>query len=448
MAHQYDALIIGSGAAGGTVARILKAEGLSVAMVEAGDFGGTCALRGCEPKKVLAETAHAVARARDMAAKNGIAGQFSIHWPTLAALKQAYVDRVPPRAESSYEMAGIDLYYGRARFTGPDTVAVGGDESLKADKIVIATGSRPQALSFPGSEHVRTSDDFLNLKELPQRIAFIGGGFISMEFSHITAIAGAKAYVAVRGDRCLKRFDADLVSQLCQATTALGVEVLYDSPPHSIEKTPQGCILRLGPKGERSVEADLVVHGAGRVPDLDGLDPGAAGIDLDGPKLKLDEFLKTTNPGVYAAGDAAGHYQLTPTAVMEAKAVAANILRGDQARPDYSIIPSATFTHPTLAGVGLTEDAAKAKGIAFEVKTKTGLTWSELTRLGIAHSGYKVLLEPGAGKLLGLSYLGEDAEEVVNLAALCMRQGMTASQIMDMVWAYPSFGYTLRYMLG
>jgi len=294
---------------------------------------------------------------------------------------------------------------------------------------------------------VRTSDDFLNLKELPPRIAFIGGGFISMEFSHIAAIAGAKAYVAVRGDRCLKRFDPDLVSHLCQATTKLGVKVLYDSPPHSLEKTDSGVLLRLGQNGQETVEADLVIHGAGRVPNLDGLAPEAAGIAVEGAKLTLNEFLGTTNPKVYAAGDAAGHYQLTPTAVMEAKAVAANILRGNHARPDYSIIPSATFTNPTLAGVGLTEDAARAKGIAFEVKAKMGLSWPELTRLGITHSGYKVLLEPGTGKLLGLFYLGEDAEEVVNLAALCMRQGMTGNQIMDMVWAYPSFGYTLRYML-
>lgn len=446
MSTRYDAIVIGSGAAGGTVASLLKAQGRTVAMIEGGDFGGTCALRGCEPKKVLAETAHAVARVRDMQARSGVRGDVSIHWPTLAALKQRYVDSVPPRAEVAYESEGIDLYYGRARFTGRNSVLVD-DETLEAPHIVIATGSRPRTLDFPGADLVSTSDDFLNLKELPARIAFIGGGFISMEFSHIAAIAGAKATVAVRGDRCLKRFEIDLVRQLCTATSQLGVDVLYNAPPHSIERTAGGLLLRLGPDGAQSVLADVVIHGAGRVPNLDGLDPAVAEISTQGGQLVLDEFLRTTNPGVYAAGDAAGRYQLTPTAVMEARIVAANILGGDHRKPDYSIIPSATFTHPTLAGVGLTEEEAKAKGIDYEVKTATSLTWSELTRLGEHHGGYKAITEPGGGRLLGLHYMGEDAEEVVNVAALCMRQGLTVPQIMDMVWAYPSFGYTLRYML-
>jgi len=447
MPQRFDVLVIGSGAAGGTAARILKAAGLSVAVAEAGPFGGTCALRGCEPKKVLAETAHAVARVREMAKLSGVRGDLSIHWPTLAARKQYYVDRVPPWSEKNYESLGITLLRGRARFTGPSSMLVG-DTSVEAGHIILATGSRPQPLNFPGADLLAVSDDFLNLKELPRRIAFIGGGYISMEFAHIAAIAGATVTMTVRGDRCLKRFDRDVVAQLCDATAELGVEVLYNTPPHSIVKTPTGFLLRAGMDGEHEIEADMVVHGAGRVPDLEGLDPSAADVAVKDGKLVLDGFLKATNPLVYAAGDAAGVYQLTPTAVMEGRTVAANILRGDHANPEYAFVPSATFTHPTLAGVGLSEEQAKAAGVAYEVRMELGLDWSELTRLGIGHSGYKALLEPGGGRLLGLFYMGEDAEEVVNAAALCMRQGLTVSQIMDMVWAYPSFGYTLRYMLS
>lgn len=447
MAQRFDVLVIGSGAAGGTAARMFKAQGLNVAVAESGPPGGTCALRGCEPKKVLTETTHAVARVREMAASNGIRGDLSIHWPTLAALKQSYVDRVPPWVEKNYEKLGIVLLHGRARFTGPKSMTVG-DWEVEADKILLACGSKPRPLAFPGAEHLAVSDDFLNLKELPPRLAFIGGGYISMECSHAAAIAGAKVTMTVRGDRCLKLFDPDLVSQLCQATHALDIEVLYGSPPRSVEKTSGGYVLRVGPTGERAVEADMVVHGAGRVPDLEGLDLAAAGIATDGDLLVLDEFLKTTNPDVYAAGDAAGRYMLTPTAAMEGRAAAANILRGDHARPDYAVIPSAVFTHPPLAGVGLTEAQLKERGIPYEARSETDLDWSELTRIGVRHSGYKVLAEPGGGRLLGLFYLGEDAEEVVNLAALCMRQGQTVSQIMDVVWSYPSFGYALRYMLG
>lgn len=447
MIQRVDVLVIGSGAAGGTVARRLRAEGRSVAMAEAAPFGGTCALRGCEPKKVLAETAHAVARVRDMARASGIKGDLSIDWPTLAGLKQAYVDRVPPLVEQAYARQGVTLLRGRARFIGPATMEVG-TAQVAADTIVLAGGSRPRTLSFPGAHLMATSDDFLNLKQLPGRIAFIGGGYISMEFAHIAAIAGAKVSVIVRGDRCLKRFDPDLVSHLCAATAQLGVEVRYNAAPHSIEKTAAGLLVRSGSAGEHRLEADMVFHGAGRVPDLDGLNLQVAGIAVDNDLLVLDPFLKTTNPRVYAAGDAAGRHMLTPVAVMEGNAVAENILNGDTVAPDYACVPSATFTHPTLAGVGLTEEQALAKGLAYEVKADSNLDWSELTRLGETHTGYKLLLERGTGKLLGLFYLGEDAEEVVNTAALAMRQGLTASQLMDMVWAYPSFGYTLRYMLG
>jgi len=452
MSQHFDVLVIGSGAAGGACARELRAHGLSVAMAESGPFGGTCALRGCEPKKVLAETAHAVARVREMAKDNGILGQehLSIDWPALAARKRFYVERVPPLAEKSYEKSGITLLRGQARFTGPDSALVGGIP-VTADKFVIATGSTPRPLAFPGAELLAVSDDFLNLETLPRRIAFIGGGYISTEFAHIAAIAGADVTLAVRGGQCLRRFDRDIVSQLCETSASLGVAIRYFSPPHSIEKTGGGLRLRLGPLGEQEVITDMIVHGAGRVPNLAGLDLEAAGIETTNGRLILDSFLATTNPNVYAAGDAAGRSQLTPTAVMEGQVVAANILAEDRpterAQPGYKVIPSVTFSHPPLAGVGVTEDEANAQGIPHTVKVKTGLAWPELTRLGIRHSGYKVIFEPGRGKLLGVFYLGEDAEEVVNAAALTMRQGLTVKDIMDVIWTYPSFGYTLRYML-
>ena len=446
MPEYYGAIVIGSGAAGGYAARALKAAGRSVAMIESGDFGGTCALRGCEPKKVLAETAHAVARARELMARNGVRGELSIHWPDLATLKQKYVGAVPPRAESSYESAGIDLYYGRAAFTGPDRVAVDGEE-LAAPAIIIATGSRPRTPDFPGAHLLATSDDFLNLQDLPRRIVFLGGGYIAMEFAQIAAIAGADVTVAVRGDRCLRRFEPELAGEVAAAARTLGAKVLFEAAPHSLERSGLELTLRLGPDGSQAVVADLVVNCLGRVPNLEGLDPGAAGLELRDGALVLDDFLRTSNPNVWAAGDVAGRFQLTPTAVMEGRAVASSLL-GLPVKPDYSLVPACVFTHPPLAGVGLTEERARAAGTPYEVKSALTLSWPELTRLGIRHSGYKLLLEPGSGRLLGLHYLGESAQEVVNAAALIMRQGLTKAQIMDIVWSYPSFGYAIRYMLS
>jgi len=443
MPSKYDVIVIGSGPAGGVAARALNNHGLRVAVADNRPFGGTCPLRGCEPKKVMVEMAETVTRMDNMKG-NGVTGQASINWADLMRFKNSFTDPVPEKVEASYSKAGIDALHGKAVFTGPDTLAVDGDE-YSATNIVIAAGAAPTPLGIPGEEHVLLSDDFLELPELPKRVAFIGGGYISYEFAYVAAVAGADVHVLHRSSRPLKIFDHDLVANLLAGLEDCGVKTVIDAPVNAVEKTETGYLVHADGK---QCEADLVVHGAGRVPAVKGLNPEAGGVEFCNG-VKVNEFMQSvSNPAVYAAGDVVEVGQpLTPVATLEAEACAHNIIHGNKKKVDYTGIPSALFTHPPLASVGLIEADAKKRGVKYERYYGDSSGWSEFKRLGETHTGYKVLFDPDSGHILGAHVLGYSAAETINIFAMAMRSHMTIEDLKRMVWAYPSFVYTLRYML-
>ncbi len=302
----------------------------------------------------------------------GVGGDLGIAWPDLMAFKRGFTGPVPGKQQQRYADQGIDAFHGLARFTGPDAVAIDGRE-FKARHVLIATGARPAPLRIPGEEHVATSDRFLELESLPSRIVMVGGGYIAAEFSHIAARAGAKVTVVQRGGRMLPHFDPDLVGWLMESFDGLGVEVRTGATVERVEETPDGFLVHTTADGrEEIMAADLVVHAAGRVPDLDGLDLPAAGIAHERGRLKLNRFLQSTsNPRVYAAGDAAGSGPpLTPVSSHDAKMVAANLLDGKRRRADYRGVPSVAFTILPIAAVGLGEAEARERGLRFRMKAE------------------------------------------------------------------------------
>jgi len=375
MPDNYDLIVIGSGTAAQLASTRLKAAGWKVAITDHRPFGGTCALRGCDPKKMLVSGEEAVEAGRRMRG-HGIDGDLRIDWPALMAFKRSFTDPVPKKQERRYAEQGIDAFHGIARFTGPDTVAVDGRE-LRARHILIATGASPVPLGIPGEEHVVTSDDFLELEALPARIVLIGGGYIAAEFSHLAARAGAKVTVLQRGPRMLPNFDPDLVGWLMPSFEGLGIDVRIDAAVTRVEKTADGFLVHSGSKGrQQATAADLVVHAAGRAPDLKALDLSAAGVQLDNGRIALNDFLQSTsNPRIYAAGDAAGSGPpLTPVSSHDAKVVAGNLLDGNQHRPDYRGVPSVAFTVPPIATVGLSEAEARARAAgAQEICERAGV---------------------------------------------------------------------------
>jgi glutathione reductase (NADPH) len=448
VAKQYDLVVIGAGTAAMGVSTRVRAAGRSVAVVDFRPFGGTCALRGCDPKKMLLAGAAAVDHVRRMA-NSGVAGGAHIDWPRLMAFKRGFTDRVPERQQAHYAENGIDTYHGRAAFTGRTTLEVDG-LALEATHVVIASGAEPVKLHIAGEEHLATSEMFLTLDALPRRIVLVGGGYIAAEFSHIAALAGSRVTVLQRGERMLKAFDADCVGLLMTKFEALGIEVRTATSVDAIEQADDGSyrVHTASPNGRATLEADLVVHAAGRAPDFGALRLDAARIDVHDGRLVLNDFLQSTsNPAVYAAGDAARNGPpLTPVSSHDAKVVAANILEGNRRRPDYRAVPSVAFTLPPIASVGLGESAAREQGLKFRVNSRSAATWFTARQAAEPTYGFKVLVEEGSDKVLGAHLVGPHADEVINLFALAVRHGLSAQDLKSTMFAYPTAASDIGYM--
>ncbi len=450
MTTNVDVIVLGTGSAAQNVAYPCRASGWSVAVVDSRPYGGTCENRGCDPKKVLVGVAELVDWSWRMQGKGVSAPGLSLSWPDLIRFKRTFTDPVPEGTERSFAGAGITMWHGRARFVDRTTVQVG-DETLAGRHVVIATGAQHARLRIPGEELLTTSTQFLELDNLPPRIVFVGGGYIAFEFAHIAARAGARIQVLHRGSRPLKQFDPDLVSQLVQATRELGVEVRLNMAVAAIERQGDHLLVhaRTGAQ-EHTVEADLVVHAAGRVPEIDDLDLEVAGVLHEKEGVLVNEYLQSvTNPAVYAAGDAvaSGGFPLTPVAGMQGDIVARNLLEGNRHTPNYTGIPSVVFTTPPLARVGLLEEAARAQGLRFTTHHEDTSSWYSSRRVALPHTGFKVLVEEGSERILGAHLLGLHTEETINLFALAIRTGLRATDLKQMVYAYPTSASDISYMV-
>jgi glutathione reductase (NADPH) len=449
-ARTFDLIVIGTGSGGSAPAYRCREAGWRVAVLDDLPYGGTCALRGCDPKKVLVGAAELVDWNRRMQGR-GIVGDAQVSWPDLMRFKRSFTDPVPANREQAFEQAGIATYHGPGRFVGPDKLSVDG-EVLEGRHFVIAAGAKPRRLGVRGEEHLVTSTAFLELDRLPPQVAFVGAGYISFEFAHVARRAGVQAIIFGRG-RPLQHFERDLVTRLADHTRSLGIELRLDTEVTAIEKTDGRYRVRVTTHGHTAaVEADLVVHGGGRVPNTGELDLGAANIatDPDGG-VRVNEFLQSvTNPRVYAAGDAAaaaGSLPLTPVAAYAGTIVASNLLKGNTRRPDYRGIPSVVFTVPPLAGVGLTEAQAREQQLDVRIKSQDTSSWYSNRRVAETSAMFKVIIENQTGRVVGAHLLGPHAEEVINLFALAIRSGLPATDLKHLLYAYPTSGSDVPYMI-
>lgn len=448
MTKRYRLVIIGTGTAALVAAMRVRAAGWSVAVVDFRPFGGTCALRGCDPKKMLIGGAEAADHAWRMKG-HGVDGDIRLEWPGLMAFKRSFTYPIPVKNQHRYAEKGIDTFHGHARFTGPNSIDIEG-EVVEADHILIATGAEAVPLGIPGEEHLITNEGFLELEALPRRIVLVGGGYIAAEFSHIAARAGAQITILQRGERMLKQFDPDLVGWLMDKFHELDVAVHTKTEVTEIRKSGDGYrVMANGPDGEMVVQADIVVHAAGRAPALAGLDLEAGGVKHEKDRIVLNEYLQSvSNPAVYAAGDAAGMGPLlTPVSSHDAKVVAANVLEGNTLTPNYNGVPSVVFTIPPMAAVGLTEGDARKKGLNFRMKGERVDGWFTARQQAETVYGFKVLVEEGSDLILGAHIVGPHAEEVINIFALAIRHGLTAAQIKSTMFAYPTGASDIGSML-
>ncbi|HZS48577.1 MAG TPA: NAD(P)/FAD-dependent oxidoreductase [Blastocatellia bacterium] len=446
---KYDFIAIGGGNAGLTAVSNVAATGRSTALIDRGPIGGLCSLNGCNPKKVLVRSTEILQEIRH-AAKFGIdVSDVHIDWSRVIDRKESFTNGVTEASEKSLKDQGIDLIKGSPKFVARNELEVNGDR-IQVGSVVIATGSFPRPLGFPGADLVKTSNDILALREVPRDLVIIGSGVVAFEFGQVFARLGAKVTMLTPGKRALAGEDEDLVDILVEFSAKLGVTLLTEAKVSSIARADGRLRVEYHVSDEkRTVDADFVLNAAGRIPSIGDLALDKAEVKCDRRGVIVNEFLRSeSNPDVFAAGDAHGRLQLSPIASYEGRVAAKNYLEGDTEPVDYESVSRSIYTIPPLASAGLTETEAKKRGLSFSVHNNNMTGWKVYAILGepIAHS--KILIESGTNKILGAHILGPSASDEIHIFALAIKFGITAEQLKNMVYAYPTVSSALTYALG
>ncbi|MCL2700868.1 MAG: NAD(P)/FAD-dependent oxidoreductase [Phycisphaerae bacterium] len=452
MAEKVDLFVVGTGGAARAAIVRCRRAGWSVAVADYQPYGGTSELRGCLPKVILTEVGRQVQHCRRLAEARVIDHPPRLLWERLIEFKRALIRDVPRDTEALFVSLGVQTLHGKARFVAPGRLAVNGRE-FEAGFTLIASGAYPRPLRIVGEELVLTSDGFLELDHLPPRVVFIGGGYISMEFAHVAARAGAKVTVLERGPRLLRQFDKPLTDTLREASREAGVEILTKVDVTGVRREgAEFAVTGLQAGQAIEVRGDLVVHGAGRVPNLDALDCKAGGVLRKGALsgVCVNEFMQSvSDPTVYAAGDCndSPGLQLEPIACIEGDAAALNMLGGNHRRVEYEGIPTVVFTSPRLAFVGLTEEQAASRGLAYDIIRRDMASWPSNRRLNLKYSGSAVLVDRHQGRIVGASLLGPNSEEVINLFGLAIRNKLPVAALEDMPFAFPTDASNIKDMV-
>lgn len=449
MMKEYDVFIIGSGMSGMTIANKCASKGLTVGITDELPYGGTCALRGCDPKKVIIGATEVREFARRLKG-TGIDTIPKVNWKDIIAFKQSFVNAMPPKIEKGYKNNGIDTFHSSAKFLSENTLEVG-NEKVKAEKIVIAAGAKPRVLKFEGGHFAQSSTDFLNLEKLPQSILFIGGGYIAFEFAHIAARCGAEVTIVHRGKNPLENFEQDIVKHLVSATKKLGIKLILETEVAAIEKTENNYRVK-GKSVEKTeyFEAEAVFNSAGRPPAILDLDLDKANIAFTKKGISVNEYLQnTSNPNIYSAGDAANSVglPLTPVAVLEGHIVASNIIKGNHKKVSYPPMPTVVFTLPTMASVGYSELEAKEKNYNVRINYKEVPDWFNAKRLNVEEYAFKTIIDEETQTILGAHLIGPHTEETINLFAMAIKTKMKINDIRKMIFSYPTLASDIPHML-
>jgi glutathione reductase (NADPH) len=446
----FDVAILGGGNAGIGVTGPVRRAGMSVAMIESHDLGGTCPNRGCTPKKILVAAGHALHAIERAAVHHISVGKPKLDWAALIDREKDMIKDIPANLARAMAHRNVEVIRGHAAFTSPNTIRVGG-RRLEARHIVIATGSRPRPLPFPGSGLMITSDAILSERELPGTVIFVGGGVISLEFGHVYARAGADVTILEALPQLLPAMDADAVARIRAESTRIGIRIRTGVDVKRIEPANGRLRVIFTHDGiEYAAEADRVVNGAGRVANVDDLDLAAGKVEHSNGRIAVDRHLRSTsNPRVYACGDAVPiSPQLSPIATYEGDIVGRNIVEGPKYSPDYGSMATSVYTVPALAAVGDTEAAAKQKRLAIRVHSNDMHDWLSARTYAETVAWSKIIVDEVTDRILGAHFVGHAGQELVNLFGLAMRYGITASQIKDNVYAYPTFSSDIKHMLG
>ena len=439
----YDLFVIGGGSGGVRAARVASAHGAKVALAEEYKVGGTCVIRGCVPKKLLVYGAHFAEDLADARRFGWDVPQCAFDWPTLRDNVLAEVDRLNQAYTTTLQNNDVEIILERATVTGPHGVKLASGREISARYILIATGAWPaMPEGLPGIEHAITSNEVFHLERLPRRVLIAGGGYIANEFAGIFHELGADVTIVNRTDVILRGYDESVRDRLLQISMTKGIKFQFNSSFERIEKTDGG--LHVVFDGCEPMDVDAVLFATGRSPHTKGLGLEQAGVQLDAKgAVVVDEDSKSSVDSIYAVGDVTNRIQLTPVAIREGQAFADTVFGNKPWRVDYHCIPSAVFSHPPLAGVGLTESQAKQKYGAVRVYSSDFRPMKNVLANRNERALYKMICESETDRILGLHMIGPDAPEILQAAAVAVKAGLTKKAFDDTVALHPSMAEEL-----
>jgi len=433
----YDLFTIGAGSGGVRASRVSAAAGARVAIAEEGRVGGTCVIRGCVPKKLLVIGSHFSEDLMDAEGYGWTLGERAFDWARLIASKNAEIDRLQQVYIRLLRDSGVTLYEGRAQVIDAHTVAVDG-KNYTAEKILVATGGWPSLPDIPGIEHAITSNEALDLMQLPERVAIVGGGYIAVEFAGIFNALGVKVTQILRGDTVLRGFDEDVRASLAEEMFKKGIDIRCETIVHSIERQGSGYSLRLN--DDEELETDLVMYATGRLPKVAALGLAEAGVALAEKTgaIKVDEQFRTSVPSIFAIGDVTDRINLTPVAINEGRCFAETQFKNNPLIMDYDYVPSAVFSQPPIGTVGLSEGKARQTYGEVDIYLSRFRPMRNTLAGRDERTMMKLVVERAGQKVVGVHMVGPDAPEIVQGFAVALKCGATKQQFDATVGIHPT----------
>ena len=442
----FDLFVIGAGSGGVRAARIAAGHGARVAVAEEHKVGGTCVIRGCVPKKLLVYGAHFAEDLDDAAMFGWDVPTKRFDWPVLRDNVLAEVGRLEGLYEQTLGNNNVEIFHERAELTGPNEVRLASGRTVTAGKILIATGARPFMPEIEGIEHAISSNEVFHLEKMPKRIVIAGGGYIANEFAGIFHQFGAHVTLVNRSDTILRGYDEQMRDRLLQISITKGIDFRFNSTFDRIDKRDDGTI-HLAMAGCDDIEADAVLFATGRVPNVEGLGLDVAGVALgERGEIKVDDHSRTSVASIFAVGDVTDHIQLTPVAIREGHAFADSQFGGEPWTVDYGCVPNAVFSHPPIAGVGMTE--SEARNTLGQIKTYQ----SDFRPMKNVLAGrnerslYKLVVDAATDRIVGIHMIGPDAPEILQAAAIAVKAGLKKADFDATVALHPTMAEELVLM--
>ncbi|MEJ7926583.1 glutathione-disulfide reductase [Sphingobium sp. AN641] len=441
--YDFDLFVIGAGSGGVRASRVAAAHGARVAVAEEFRVGGTCVIRGCVPKKLLIYGAHFAEDLSDARRFGWNVPDCGFEWTTLRDNVLGEVDRLEGLYKNTLDSHKVEMIPERATITGPHGVRLASGREVSAKYILVATGAWPVIPDTPGAEHGITSNEVFHLDRCPGRIVIVGGGYIANEFAGIFHQFGSHVTMVNRTGTLLRGYEEAVRDRLLQISITKGINFRFNAVMEKIEKNEDGTLCVRFADGD-PVACDTLLFATGRRPHVEGLGLESAGVEVnDKGAIKVDDYSRTSCESIYAVGDVTDRVQLTPVAIREGHAFADTVFGGNPRMVDYSCIPSAVFSHPPLAGVGMTEAQARNKLGTVKIYTSDFRPMKNVLAGREERALYKMVVDATTDRVVGLHMIGPDAPEILQAAAVAVKAGLTKQDFDDTVALHPSMAEEL-----